>query len=541
MNTNETVIVAGGGHNGLIAACYLAREGLPVTVLERRDVVGGAVHTSERIPGFRFDTCSVAHNMINMTNIIEELDLAACGLEYIEMDPFTTALTPDGRAARFYRDLKRTQDDIARVSSAEADAYKAFIERYLPTVAAAVPALRGEPLKTIHEQALGALTVVFREGPLRAAQELLSSYGELLRGRLPGDLTRAAIAALAAHATVGPDTPAGAFYVMWQAAYHRYGMYHARGGSGMLATALRRRLEALGGRVETGCGVSGLVIREAEVRGVRLDAGGEMGASAVITTVNPRVVLTEWLPDGELSPSLLARVKAIKTSNAVQFVVHVATDRLPPFRGTEDMPDAWNGMAAMTRDLDQVGAAFADAARGAPSGDPPVYTFTPSAMDDSLAPAGKHTVYLACPAYPGRLATGTWAERGMAEAEKLIAAVEPYAPGFKQSIIDFRPWTPQEMEDEVGLINGHPMQIDLVASQLVMFRPLPGLANYRTPIKDLYLSGAGTRPAGGVLGVPGRNAARALLADRKQTVRRYMLLGAAVSAATAAAIWRLGR
>jgi phytoene dehydrogenase-like protein len=398
-------VIIGAGHNGLIAGCYLAREGWEVTALERRERVGGATSTEERFPGHRFDMHSVA--------------------------PFSTMLTPDGQAVRFYRDVERTCDDIARVDPAEAQRYGRFIRKFDSFVLGSTSMFRRNARSDLLRSLPGILRWLRGSGLWGAMGELFSSYGRLLDSCCEAEWMKAALAALAAHATVGPDMPGGAYYVMWQAAYHRYGMWHARGGSGALADALRRRFESWGGKVLTEAEVTGLEVRGGGVMGARLAAGQAIDAPVVITTVSPRIVLGEWLPEGAIGHELRRHIGAVRTANVVQFIVHITADRLPPYRGTDGMADAWNGMAAMSRSLDQVSHCFRQAELGLIPNDPSVYIFTPSAIDDSLAPSGSHSIYLASPAFPGRLAQGSWREQGMPAAERLADRVEEYAPGFQ--------------------------------------------------------------------------------------------------------------
>jgi len=254
-----------------------------------------------------------------------------------------------------------------------------------------------------------------------------------------------------------------------------------------------------------------------------------------VAAINPKITLLQLLPPDTLAQHLLQRMRAAHISNAVQFVVHVAVSRLPAYRD-DPGDDAWNGMQAMTRDLPQVSRAFAEAIAGIAPTDPPVYAFTTSAVDNTLAPPGQHTLYLACPAYPARFADGSsWHDRGEVEAERLIAAMAQYVPDLRETILGMRAWTPLEAEERIRLVGGHPMHLDITADQLLVLRPLPGLGGYRTPIKGLYLSGAGTNPAGGVVGAPGRNAAGAVLADVHRT--RRTVASAAFAAAAVGAGW----
>lgn len=521
MVEHPTVVVIGGGHNGLVCACYLARAGERVLVLEQAETLGGAVHTEETIAGFRFDTHSVAHNMINMTGIPEELELAAHGLDYQPMDPFTTALSPSGAPFRMYRDVRRTVTDIARGDRSEARAYRDYIETFAPLVRGALRAMiatgGGGRLRALPDQVGGMAHLIRRLGPAGFAAALASPYGRLLESMLPSERLRAPVAALAAHATVGPDTPGGAFYVMWQAAYHQSGMWHPRGGSGSLTTALARRLTALGGTARTGADVTRIELRRGRVAAVTLRSDEQIAVKRVVAAINPKIALLQLLPPDSPAERLLQPMRATHISNAVQFVVHVALTDLPAYRQVPG-DDAWNGMQALTRDTAQVSRAFAQAIAGQAPDDPPVYAFTTSAIDGSLAPPGRHTLYLACPAYPARFSDGSsWQHRGQPEAERLIDAMTAYAPDLRRTIIDSRPWTPLEAEQRIRLLGGHPMHLDLTADQLFSLRPLPGLGNYRTPVPGLYLSGAGTNPSGGVLGAPGRNAALAVLKDRRTT------------------------
>lgn len=240
-------VVVGAGHNGLIAACYLARAGREVLVVEALDRPGGGSRTEETVPGYRFDLHSAAHNILNMTDIPADLDLAGAGLDYLEMDPFSIAVHADGRRVRFHRSVEHTIDSIAEESPAEAQAYRAFIDKSMPIVRTVLPAIRGDVSAKVLPSQVANLVRALRHQPMTTARDALGPYDSLLRRWLASDLTRGPVAAFAAHAGVGPTVPGGALYAFWQAAYHLFGQWHGRGGAQSLTDALVTRLASLGG------------------------------------------------------------------------------------------------------------------------------------------------------------------------------------------------------------------------------------------------------------------------------------------------------
>lgn len=514
------VIVIGAGHNGLVSACYLAREGLKVLVLEGSERIGGAVHTAETIPetpGYRFDTCSVVHNLINISSIPEELGLHEVGLRYVETDPFSVSLFPDGRVVRFYRSVERTCEELARCSPKDADDYADFIRLAEPIAELSLSRLRASSddrslLGGAKERLSSVAKVLRRSKPNELAGFLAGPYGVLLEAHLPTEVGRMGIAPLAAHGTLGPNVPGTAFFACLQAAYHRYGNWHAVGGSGSLTQALTRRLEAWGGTVRTGAKVAEILV-DGRVWGVRLETREGLEAENVVAAINPQTTLLNLVDETHIPRRLARRLRARHRSNAVQFVVHAALDRLPPWEGAPE--DTWNGLQSVAGSLGQIHDNFVQAEAGLAPENPAVYVYTPSAIDESVAPAGGHTAYIACASYPSRFSDGrSWEERGEREAHRLLDTVEERAPGFKNTIQGLAWRHAEDWEREIGLLGGHPLHLDITLDQVGSFRPLPELSDHRSPIEGLYLSGAGTAPGGGVSGVPGRAAAKTLLSDR---------------------------
>ncbi len=510
--TTYDVVVVGAGHNGLVAACYLARAGLDVLVLEGLDRPGGGSRTEETVPGYRFDTHSVAHNIINMTSIPAELDLAGAGLVYQEMDPFSVAVHGDGRRVRFFRSIDDTVDSIAESSPAEARAYAAFMAKAVPVIRTVLPAVRGEMAAREVPRRLFACVRALRRSPLGTVRDALGPYDSLLRRSLPSDLTRGPVAAFAAHAAMGPNEAGGAIFAWWQAAYHLFGQWHATGGAQGLTDALVTRLASLGGELR--CGDEARVVRiEApggRVGAVVTEAGERIEARTVVTAVNPQVALLHLL-DPPLAGAAGADLAAARRGNVVQALVHVAVDRLPPYPGCR--AGDWNGLQSFVDHLDDLSAAWTASEAGHLPDVLPLYLFTTSAVDPTLAPPGHHTVYLACPAAPAQV-RGGWDARREEFVERALDVVEERAPGFRSSMQGIAVHTPDAMERDECWPGAHPMHLDLALDQLGPFRPTRRLGRHRTPVAGLYISGAGTSPTGGIAGTPGRSAARAVLADR---------------------------
>lgn len=515
-SSSRPVVVIGGGHNGLVAACYLARAGREVIVLEAAAAVGGGCRTEATVeghPDVLFDLHSVAHNLINMTDIVEELELAAAGLEYREMDPFSIAVHADGRRVRFWRSVEATVDSIAEIDGDEARAYRDFITEAMPLARAALPAIRGEfSLRTALGPAGQLLGAARRQGPLGLGRNLVAPYESLLRRRLGSDLTRAPVAAFAAHAGLGPTLPGGAFYAYWQAAYHRFGQWHARGGSRGLTDALAKRLEALGGLIRAASPVERIERDSQRITAVVLEGGERIEASAVITATDPQLALTRLLQPS-LGGSSGRALAAARRSNVVQAVVHVVVEGLPAYENLH--PADHHGLQSYVDRLDDLSAAWLASEAGLVPEVPPLYGFTTSAIDDSLAPHGLHSLYLACPAAPYRLRAGrSWSEAAEEFVEACLDQVEERAPGFKKTVRGWSARTPAVMSEGGRWPGAHPMHLDIALDQLGPLRPTRRLAGHRVPgISGLYVSGAGTNPSGGVIGTPGRRAAMALLAD----------------------------
>lgn len=467
------VVVVGGGHNGLVAACYLSRAGRDVLVVEQSDRLGGGSRTEELLPGYRFDTHSVAHNLIQATGIVEELRLAEAGLRYVAMDPFSVAVFPGGGIIRFYRSVPRTVASIRQVAPDDADRYAAWMEQAMPVAALAALALRagGSGASGWRHAPAGAgalaRSLARNGGPGGLARLLISPYGRVLTERLGSDLVRAPVAAFAAHGSAAPDQPGTALFALWQAFYHQVGQWHAAGGSQALTDALARRLASSGGCWRTGAAVTAISRDSAWVTGVVLESGETITARTVVTAIDLRIALLGLL-DPPLTGPPAAALAGAHRGNVVQMLVLIAARQLPPYPGAR--PADYRGLQSYVDSLASLSGAFAQAEAGRLPRDPvPAYAFIPSAYDPVLGPPGQHTVYLACPAAPARL-EGGWGPAKEAFADRLIAAVEARAPGFADSITGRVIRTPQDMTRELRWPGAHPMHLDMTLDQIGPFR-----------------------------------------------------------------------
>ncbi len=275
----------------------MARAGLDVVVLEQSEKLGGGARTDELLPGYRFDTHSVAHNLIQATDIVEDLALEHAGLRYVEMDPFSVAVGPDGTIVRFHRSVERTVESIAEVAPADAGRYRAWMRDAMPLVRVLSAGLGAGGRRTwsrVPALALAAGRALRRNGgPVGVAELLASPYRSVLEQRLATDRVRGPVAAFAAHASASPVAPGSALFGLWQAFYHQVGQWHALGGSQALNDALARRLAGYGGEFRTGAPVERMLWRGSEVAGVALADGSTVPARNVVAAVDPQVALLE--------------------------------------------------------------------------------------------------------------------------------------------------------------------------------------------------------------------------------------------------------
>lgn len=493
--SHRDVVVVGAGHNGLIAACYLAAAGFDVEVVERDTVVGGAVSTVERWPGIRVDRGSSLHVMVRHTGIVEELRLDELGLSYDDADPFLV-LPGSGGSLVLHHDLDRTCAEVAaRRSPAAAAGYRAFVEAWLPRwrvllrLADAV-----DPIEAA--RAAAPLAREWRLGTA-LAREFLSTADAAIDTLVPDDRIATALAWWAAQAGPAPHEVGTAPIAGSAALMHLVPPGRPRGGSGALSDALSRRLTASGGTLRLGDAATAIERSRDGVVAVRTAGGDRIRTRAVVAACHAATTFS-LIDRPDLVPQL-------RVGDGIGLVLRLLTDAPPAY--ADDDASADRAMTMLVRSREQLRRAAADALAGRPADDPPMLVMTPTVADPTLAPAGRHVVTVWSQWAPYRLAEGTWDGRREREADRLLASLERWAPGIGGSVLERHVQTPLDLERELDLRHGDVMHLAMTIDALFRWRPLPGWQR-RTPIPGLVLAGASTHPGGGVWGASGRAAAR---------------------------------
>lgn len=529
MTNKYDAIIIGAGHNGLVTACYLARAKWKVLVLERRYIVGGACVTEENtFPGFKVSTAAYVNSLFR-PEIIRDLGLRNYGFELVERDPSSFSPFLDGRYLMLGPDRAMNVREIGKFSARDAERYPEY-EAMLERVASVIePTLTQTPPDIAHP-GLGDLLKLAPLG--KAMQRLGPGMGEaieVLTGPARPILDRwfeaeELKATLATDAIIGafasPSMPGTAYvlfhHVMGETNGKRGVWSYVRGGMGGLTQALARAAKDLGVEIRTKAEVARISVRDNAVTGVVLHNGDEFLARRVASNADCNVTFNGLLGGVDLPPDFRAAIDRIGYDSA-SAKINVALERLPNFTacpGTDPGPQH-HGTVHLCPDQDFIERGYDDAKYGEPSREPIVECTMPSSLDPTVAPPGKHLMSMFVQYAPYRLRVGPWTDDiKNAFADRCFDMLEQYAPGFKDSVIARQVLSPVDLERTFNLTGGNIFQGSMSLHQLFMFRPVPGFAGYRTPVKGLFLCGAAAHPGGGVMGASGWNAAREMLKHR---------------------------
>jgi phytoene dehydrogenase-like protein len=525
------VIVIGGGHNGLVAAAYLAAAGLKVTVLERRAQVGGAAVTEEFHPGFRNSVAAYTVSLLNPT-IIRDLELHAHGLRIVERPLSNFLPLPDGRYLKVAPG--RTKAEVARFSPHDAgrlDAYEARLER-LANVLRALALDTPPNLATGQGLAAHLVAVLdtakvgnrLRSLDLEGQRDLLElftrSAGDVLDRWFESDPIKAILGFDGIVGTYDSPYAAGTGYVLlhhcWGEVNGKKGAWgHAIGGMGAISEAIKRACVVRNVDIRTNCPVKEILIAKGRAVGVVTDKGEKVAARAIVSNLHPKLTFERLLDPAILPADFRARIRSYRSGSG-SFRMNLALSELPSFSALPGRAAAEHHGSGIViaPSLAYMERAFMDARLSGWSARPIVEMLIPSTIDDSLAPPGCHVASLFCQHVAPKLPDGrSWDEAREAVADLMIDTVDSYAHGFKASVIARQILSPLDLEREFGLVDGDIFHGKLGLDQLYSARPVLGHADYRSPIPGLYMCGASTHPGGGVTGAPGHNAAREMLRD----------------------------
>jgi phytoene dehydrogenase-like protein len=518
-------LVIGGGHNGLVCACYLAAKGLRVRVLERRNLVGGTVVTEEFHPGFRNSTASYTVSLLN-PKIISDLNLHAHGMRIVER-PYGNFLPLNDREfLKVGGSLAATQAEVAKFSLRDAEklpAYYSMLDRVATVLKALLletpPNVGGGLMDMLRAWKMGKLFKALDMAARRDVLDLFTkSAGDVLDSYFESDPIKACFGF---DSVVGnfasPYTPGSAYVLL----HHVFGEVngkpgiwgHAIGGMGAITQAMATEAVTRGVEISLNAPVSRVLIRDGCACGVMLEDGTEIDAKFVVSNLNPKLLFNNLVAPDALTTEFSSRIAAYKCVSGT-FRMNVALSELPRFTCHPEPGLHHQSGIIMAPSLRYMEQAYFDARSLGWSKNPIVEILIPSVVDDSLAPRGQHVASLFCQQVSPTLSDGrSWDDHREEVADLMINTVSGFAPNFKASVIAREIHSPLDMERKFGLVGGDIFHGALSLDQLFSARPVLGYGDYRTPIKGLYQCGAGTHPGGGVTGIPGHNAAREILRD----------------------------
>jgi phytoene dehydrogenase-like protein len=526
MNSTYDVVVIGGGHNGLVNAAYLARAGKRVLVCERRHVLGGAAVTEEVFPGFKFSVASYVVSLLR-PEIIRELDLPRHGMEILPLDGTFTPM-PNGDHLWRVNDHAKTRLEIARHSKLDAEAYdeygKAMVEmgRFVkPILAMTAPDPTSLALKGLKD--LLSLARRFQKLPpddrYNQVQLMTMSAADFLDQWFETDVLKATMSASGIIGTfLGVRSPGTAYVLLHHymgeidGAFRSWGL--VRGGTGAISNAIVNAARETGVEIHTEAPIAKILVERGQAKGIVLENGDEIRANVISSSVDPRLTFMKMVGAENLPPDFVEDVGRYKFRGS-SGKVNLALDGLPNFKCLPGEGAHLRGAISISPSVEYMERAYDDAKYGRYSRRPYIDIVIPSLTDPSVAPPGKHVMSCFVQYAPYHLKEGTWDEKRDEFGNTVIDTISEYAPNIKDIILHRQVLTPLDIERKFGLSEGNIFQGELSLEQLFFLRPVPGWAQYRTPIRNLYMCGSATHPGGGIMGAPGLNAAKKILSEWK--------------------------
>ncbi len=521
-------IIIGAGHNGLTNAAYLARAGLDVVVVEKNDYIGGAAVSRELHDGWVYSNCSYVCSMMRQA-IHRDLDLSRHGLMLV---PYlgNVSFGEGGQVFQGYHDEQANFLELKRHSPHDADSmhrFQADLTRYAQFIRKTLMRTPPDPA-SFKPRDIRELIFLGRQFWTLGEREIYEyirfftmSAAEFLEDYFENDLIRASMATPGIIGTaLGVYSPGSAYILLHHVmgdvdgSIGAWGL--ARGGMGAISNAIASALQAAGGEIRTGSGVQQIIVRNGKACGVALENGDEINAGIVVSNLDAKRTFTQVMDRNDLPPGIYKKAKNFKIRGS-SGKVNIALSGLPKFTNVPDNRYINRGGQAFIGSMDSLERAYDCWKRGRWSDQPFIEAVIPSAWDPTVAPPGKHWMSNFVQYCPPKLADGPWTtEKRDAFGQSVVDRIEQYSPGFSDLIVHMEVRTPHEIENEVGLTEGNIFQGELTIDQLLFNRPFPGYAQYRMPVKNLYMCGSSTHPGGGVSATCGANAAREILMDLRR-------------------------
>jgi len=533
---NYDAAIIGGGHNGLVAAYYLAKAGMKTVVCERRDIVGGCCVTEEFAPGFRASTGAYVLSMLREP-IWQDMKLLDRGIVVDPAGP-SLHLFADGTRLELSDDTPAAQAAIREFSEADARAYPKFEDDLAELAQLVTPLIDTTPPDVRPRSAadlasllkLGGMAAKRRDNINEALFLFTTSVTQFLDERFENEYVKAAIGWHAINDSIsGPSTPGTAYILLHDHAgedieggARSWGF--VRGGIGRVTEAMADAAREAGAEIRTEAEVEKVIVQNGRAVGLKLADGSEIRASNVLSNADPKKTFLGLVEEKELPAAFTASVRAYRCQGT-SMKINLGVNALPvasnmPGRGVQPYH---LGIMEVNQPLADMDRAQAEARAGKSGDDPHVEMCIPTVHDPSLAPDGHHVLTIDVNSQPYDLADAEWDEIKDEVADRAIAKLETYFPGLTGSIVHRQVLSPLDLERLLGITGGHALHGDMAFDQLFTLRPVRGWSDYRTPIEGLYMCGAGTHPGGGVTGANGRNCAREVIRDDKRVKRRGLL------------------
>ena len=518
-------VIVGGGHNGLVCSYYLAKAGLKVKILERRNIVGGAAVTEEFHPGFKNSTASYTVSLLN-PDVIKDMHLKENGLEIIKRPISNFLPVNDKDYIKVGGSLEETQKEFRKFSNHDANVLPEYYRR-IENVADVLRDLTTKTPLNLKGGYLNIAKTVFDLVPIaRKTNELqedlfnlfTKSAKDFLDSWFENDHIKACFGF---DSIVGnyasPETPGSAYVLL----HHVFGEIdgekgawgHALGGMGSITQIMRTVCEEIGVDISTNASVKNVIVEDSVAKGVILDDGSKIMSNKVISNLNPKLLFSNLINHDDVDKEYLRKILNYKCGSGT-FRMNVALSELPNFNclpGKEISEHHKSGII-IAPTLTYMDEAFTDAKKHGWSKNPIVEMLIPSTVDQSLAPEGKHVASLFCQQFAPKLPMNkSWHDEKTNAAETIIDTVNKYAPNFKKSIIGSSILSPLDLEEKLGLLGGDIMHGVMTLDQMWAARPVFNYGDYKTPIKNLFICGSGSHPGGGVTGLPGKNSSREIL------------------------------